>query len=1091
MTEQQLEDYFYDRNLGCDTAKQFQNIEKEYLDIVGYCKKVKLGIENLTINSGERALWELVQNARDMSEDCHICIELNEDSIVFRHYGQPFSYSSLLALVKQDSSKDDPAKDLAGQYGTGFMTTHAFNRVVDVSGPYEVRKSKIEVEKYINMHMVLDRSNTASLEAYKEMNRELMQVENMCESTEECQGDSPTVFRYNLTTELVDTVSDQIKKVSGMLPFVLVINERIKEVEVCDNHRKEHYVFRKSTTLNLDKPFGEDGWHEVESVVNRVDILSSENTSVSYSCHYLLSKDKEDLVIIPPYPFICDDVNKIPSLFLWFPLLGTEQFGVNFIFHSKKFYPVEKRNNIQLPEDVPSKKESGEKNENTLKSMMHALFDFYQIEGNDSTLIRDLCKVDFVKETEDEEQKRFYNEMQKMWNTQVRNWKVIPTAEGRKSITDSRVRLLHHDFYVNLDLEKRKLYESTLAKYAAFVKDDNNQGYLLPSTDLIKWSELVDTWDCENTDGFFVTLDDVCMAIKDKSDNLLEFLQFLKDSGNEALYDKYALIPNRDGKLCLRQNLRYGDFMTDELYKLASLLMGDDKAKMLDTTYLSLANFTQYTVNDLHNAILVTMNKWRSSTLVQPQKQTLTDDQITALIDFCSATSQDEFTNFRGKIMTVLPTYYHKTFCKSFLQKQEEREEDFYSSPFNLLLEYTLCRISMEDENWVKSNKSFLLRFLTEYAKSNETNRKDKLDDYGVIPCQKGYLCVKKELLKNEGVIPDLANIYNSIIGKDLHEKWIDIDFENLYKDYATQTPGDIAPVIQTELIKYMKDVNNGERARDKTWEVIIRQIILKLDNGEGWDKWFTSIDDNKAKYTFDMASGDAQKGIFSIMDMEDEDIIRLAALNENGALPALISQMERQKELDDERQSTFHFCYRIGKAIEDRIRERLGHELLKVKTREHIDDDMTVNDIQNGQDIIISYNGKDVYYVEVKAKWNFEYDNYAHMSTNQVRMAASNPECYALCCVDLSDSEKVNIPADSSIEYIEEHEAEIFAQTKVHLKIGEELEEIMTPVLNAESDTTGRRIKLGDYRANISKTAFTTGVDFDSLIEDILNKCS
>ena len=121
---------------------------------------------------------------------------------------------------------------------------------------------------------------------------------------------------------MVDTVSDQIKKVSGMLPFVLVINERIKEVEVCDNHRKEHYVFRKSTTLNLDKPFGEDGWHEVESVVNRVDILSSENTSVSYSCHYLLSKDKEDLVIIPPYPFICDDVNKIPSLFLWFPLLG-------------------------------------------------------------------------------------------------------------------------------------------------------------------------------------------------------------------------------------------------------------------------------------------------------------------------------------------------------------------------------------------------------------------------------------------------------------------------------------------------------------------------------------------------------------------------------------------------------------------------------------------------------------------------------------------------------------------------------------------------------------------------------------------------
>ena len=83
-----------------------------------------------------------------------------------------------------------------------------------------------------------------------------------------------------------------------------------------------------------------------------------------------------------------------------------------------------------------------------------------------------------------------------------------------------------------------------------------------------------------------------------------------------------------------------------------------------------------------------------------------------------------------------------------------------------------------------------------------------------------------------------------------------------------------------------------------------------------------------------------------------------------------------------------------------------------------------------------------------------------------------------------------MNIPADSSIEYIEEHEAEIFAQTKVHLNIGDELKEIMTPILNAESDTSGRQIKLGDYRANISKTAFTTGVELECLIKAILDKC-
>ena len=246
----------------------------------------------------------------------------------------------------------------------------------------------------------------------------------------------------------------------------------------------------------------------------------------------------------------------------------------------------------------------------------------------------------------------------------------------------------------------------------------------------------------------------------------------------------------------------------------------------------------------------------------------------------------------------------------------------------------------------------------------------------------------------------------------------------------------------------------------------------------------------NKAKYTFDMASGEVQKGIFSIMDMDDDEIVRLAALNEKGALAELIEKMERQKQLDDEHQSTFNFCYRIGKAIEDRIRKRLDNQLLVVKTREHIDEDLTVNDIQNGQDIIVRYNGVDVYYIEVKAKWNFEYDNYAHMSTNQVRMAADNSDCYALCCVDLSNPSKVNIPADSTEEYIEEHEKEVFAHTKVHLNIGGELNDIITPILQAEKDTTGRRIKLGDYRANISKTAFTSGDSLDDLIENIITKC-
>lgn len=72
MTEEQFEEYLNNPNKEFATAKEFQEVEKEYLNIVGYCKKVQQGIGNLTSQSGERALWELVQNARDMGNDCRI-----------------------------------------------------------------------------------------------------------------------------------------------------------------------------------------------------------------------------------------------------------------------------------------------------------------------------------------------------------------------------------------------------------------------------------------------------------------------------------------------------------------------------------------------------------------------------------------------------------------------------------------------------------------------------------------------------------------------------------------------------------------------------------------------------------------------------------------------------------------------------------------------------------------------------------------------------------------------------------------------------------------------------------------------------------
>lgn len=321
--------------------ESWQQSEDERLEYEGYCNKIRKGLEDLDEKSGERALWELVQNARDMSSEARIKIELNDTSIIFSHHGKPFDYTSFRALVKQDSSKDRNGTDLVGQYGTGFMTTHAFNRLVYVSGPYVVKNGKETIKGYVQVKdFELDRTLVDTAEGPKKMREQLEKVKQLWkgELLQEINDDA-TSFRYDLTPLQVRNVSEQLSSAIRLMPFVLVINSRIKEIEIYNNFAKEHFTLRKSEEQTII-PLENKGWKAVTEKVLLINHVTGEKPA-PFTCKSLQS-DKGDIVIIPPFPDFCGLPTDIPSLFLWFPLLGTENFGVNFIFHSKRFLPCRK-----------------------------------------------------------------------------------------------------------------------------------------------------------------------------------------------------------------------------------------------------------------------------------------------------------------------------------------------------------------------------------------------------------------------------------------------------------------------------------------------------------------------------------------------------------------------------------------------------------------------------------------------------------------------------------------------------------------------------------------------------------------------------
>lgn len=83
----------------------------------------------------------------------------------------------------------------------------------------------------------------------------------------------------------------------------------------------------------------------------------------------------------------------------------------------------------------------------------------------------------------------------------------------------------------------------------------------------------------------------------------------------------------------------------------------------------------------------------------------------------------------------------------------------------------------------------------------------------------------------------------------------------------------------------------------------------------------------------------------------------------------------------------------------------------------------------------------------------------------------------------------KIDIPANSTSEFVEQHVDEIIANTRVHLEIGKEIHDIMQPILDADADITETKMRIGDYRGNMTKTAFQQGDTFRTLVERIMSK--
>jgi hypothetical protein len=299
--------------------------------------------------SAKRWVWELIQNAKDVSIDGKVSVLVDVDLdgsdpyVTFKHNGAAFSPENIRFLIEQVSSKDrtndeEGRPTTTGKFGTGFLTTHLLAEKVVIRGVTEGhgftrRKFKL----------ALDRSGSsldAIINAVKAAKESLADLD----AQPEYKGYDPsklnTSFRYDLTDEPgKDVARAGLADLDICLPYTLAFVPEVESVE---------YPDRK---LSLEEPDEERVDGEVQflsvtiadpggfadSETSSLAVLSSGLTSLAIP----IEKTGETVRILPLH-------SEVPRLFCDFPLLGTEAFPFPVIINNPTFNPTEPRDGIFL-----------------------------------------------------------------------------------------------------------------------------------------------------------------------------------------------------------------------------------------------------------------------------------------------------------------------------------------------------------------------------------------------------------------------------------------------------------------------------------------------------------------------------------------------------------------------------------------------------------------------------------------------------------------------------------------------------------------------------------------------------------------------
>lgn len=951
-------------------------------NLKSHCTKIRDGIKKNDSTSSIRAIWELFQNASDLALNGYteIKITLTNDEFIFAHKGKAFTYDTLCSLVKQVSSHDKEDDIKVGQYGTGFLSTHTFGRYITVIGSMQISENPkvyVDVEDFI-----INRENFDNIPLFiEDMKNQILAVDELMNNEQKSEAREWTELRYRFCDESGNDLREQRIKITQtaideaikLMPYVMTFNDNIGCCQIADQTRKWTVAFSKSdkvcNTPNL----------RCKTIVKKTNSCISDNID----CYYLELHGGESRIILPlrTETEVCA-LGDIPRFFVHFPLIGQNDFHVDFLFHSHRFTPKEKRDDIIVPRNNETTELSAKGNIAVLNEMTTMLWRFLEQHVHSWSNTIDMATIRIkTSGFDDDKTEQFYMDLKKQWSNELASLKLIDVDGLRYSFNDEQHPIVLEPKLESFITDKAEMdYLSVIYPYA------KNSALIPEKEELLRWSKVVAEWDASKSERFLSLETIVNQVSKDKGDRLHDVLKMIVEAGaHEDFFEKYALIPNREGVLRKRNDLRDAQPIVKELYELVKAINPTICEKMVDESFADIVNLTDYTRMDLRNELnsfVESKEKQYWDNPLKPQPYDIGFEK--SLIAMCSAFSTNNGDSKRNRLMPIICKFEGIEYMNQYIPqwKDEPTSFDLYRELFKSLVENQMKKIELRDAEWVEKNLENLILFV-EDARGDDF--KKFCTQYAIYPDMNGCLHKPENLKRNNGVNELLFDLYQEVMKDDLRSKCVDARFEEFFPKYSEAdfqyTPQKVAREIQ--------DVLEKDEFKDTKVIDIIDLTEMDGTEGEQWRRLFGIIYDKRESIRYNLGSKDERKAINRMLKKKNPEMMKkLAEVSERSDANVVLSALDATIE------NIEHNTYikMLGDYAESHIKRFLEDALTPIE--------VNVKNEQGGQDFILSKKGYKDYYIEVKSRWESELS--VEMSISQFERAVDNPERYALISMNM-----------------------------------------------------------------------------------------